>query len=161
MAKDKMPVTPAKRFLQQHKVEFIELTYQYVEHGGTAVSAKELNVDEHMVIKTIILEDEHKAPLVVLMHGDLQISTKNLARFIGAKSINPCIPEVANKHTGYLVGGTSPFGTRKKMPIYMEETIKDLPFIHINGGKRGYLFKINPLDLIRVLSPTLVNIGIK
>lgn len=129
MTKEKTPITPAIRFLKKEKVDYTDHLYAYEEHGGTAVSARELGVDEHSVVKTLVMEDENKNPLIVLMHGDLQVSTKNLARFIGAKSITPCSPETATKHTGYLVGGTSPFGTRKSMPIYMEETIPDLPII--------------------------------
>ena len=160
MAKEKIPVTPATRFLRQHQVAYTDHLYEYEERGGTAVSARELQVDEHGVIKTIVLEDEHKNPLIVLMHGDLQVSTKNLARILGAKSITPCTPDTAHKHTGYLVGGTSPFGTKKFMPIYMEETIAQLPVIYINGGKRGYLVGLSPEELIRVLEPVLVQVGI-
>ncbi len=160
MAKEKTPVTPAIRFLKQNKAEYTDQLYPYEEHGGTAASAKYLQVDEHLVIKTIILEDENKNPMVVLMHGDKEISTKNLARLLNCKSITPCKPEIANKHTGYLVGGTSPFGTRKKMPVYMEETIAELPIIYINGGKRGYLVAIKPQEVIRMLQPVLVQVGI-
>lgn len=161
MTKEKTPITPAIRFLKKEKVDYTDHLYAYEEHGGTAVSARELGVDEHSVVKTLVMEDENKNPLIVLMHGDLQVSTKNLARFIGAKSITPCSPETATKHTGYLVGGTSPFGTRKSMPIYMEETIPDLPIIYINGGKRGYLVEIDPKEAVRVLKPALVKVGIK
>lgn len=160
MAKDKTPITPAIRFLRKEKVDFTDHLYDYEEHGGTSVSARELSVDEHSVIKTLILEDENKNPFIVLMHGDLQVSTKNLARYIGVKSINPCSPDTATKHTGYLLGGTSPFGTKKNLPVYMEETILDLPKIYINGGKRGYLVGIYPKEIVRVLKPTLVNVGI-
>ena len=160
MAKDKTPITPAIRFLRKEKVDFTDHLYDYEEHGGTSVSARELSVDEHSVIKTLILEDENKNPFIVLMHGDLQVSTKNLARFIGVKSINPCSPDTATKHTGYLLGGTSPFGTKKNLPVYMEETILDFPKIYINGGKRGYLVGIYPKEIVRVLKPTLVNVGI-
>ncbi|HBC94448.1 MAG TPA: Cys-tRNA(Pro) deacylase [Pelotomaculum sp.] len=160
MAKDKTPVTPAIRFLKKEKVAFAGHLYDYEDHGGTAASARELGVDEHSVIKTLVMEDEHKKPLIVLMHGNLQVSTKNLARRLGAKTITPCAPETATKHTGYLVGGTSPFGTLKKMPIYLEETILDLPQIHINGGKRGFLVIIDPKELVRVLNPVLVKVGI-
>jgi len=161
MAKDKTPVTPATRLLRKEKVEFTDHLYDYEEHGGTAVSARELGVDEHSVIKTLVMEDENKKPLLVLMHGDLQVSTKNLARFTGAKSIAPCSPDSATKHTGYLVGGTSPFGTRKTIPVYMEKTILELHQIYINGGKRGYLIGINPKDAVRLLKPSLVNVGLK
>jgi Cys-tRNA(Pro) deacylase len=160
MAKDKTPVTPAVRFLKKEKVAFTGHLYHYEEHGGTKVPARELGVDEHSVIKTLVMEDEHSKPLIVLMHGDLQVSTKNLARHIGVKSITPCTPETATKHTGYLVGGTSPFGTLKSLPVYMEETILDLPKIHINGGKRGFLVIIEPKELVRVLNPILVKVGI-
>lgn len=160
MAKDKLPVTPAIRFLKKEKVVFTGHLYNYEEHGGTKTSARELGVDEHSVIKTLIMEDENKKPLIVLMHGDLQVSTKNLARHIGVKSITPCMPETATKHTGYLVGGTSPFGTLKRMPVYLEETILDLPEILINGGKRGFLVIIEPKELVRVLNPELVRVGI-
>jgi Cys-tRNA(Pro) deacylase len=124
------------------------------------VSARELGVDEHAVVKTLIMEDDRKNPLIVLMHGDLEVSTKNLARLINAKTVRPCTPEVAHKHSGYVVGGTSPFGTRKTMPVYMEETILNLPKIYINGGKRGYLVGIDPGELVRVLKPALVRVGI-
>jgi len=149
--------TPAIHFLRQHKVHFTEHEYRYEERGGTAVSSRELGVDEHSVIKTLVMEDDAKQPLIVLMHGDKEVSTKNLARQIGKKSVTPCAPDVAQKHTGYLVGGTSPFGTRKKMPVCLERTIGDLDQIYINGGARGFLVSLAPSDLIRVLSPTLVD----
>jgi len=149
--------TPAIHFLRQHGVPFTEHAYRYEERGGTAVSSRELGVDEHIVIKTLVMEDDQKQPLIVLMHGDKEVSTKNLARQIGKKSVTPCAPEVAQKHTGYLVGGTSPFGTRKKMPVCLERTIGDLDQIYINGGARGFLVLLAPADLIRVLSPTLVD----
>ncbi|MDD2421461.1 MAG: Cys-tRNA(Pro) deacylase [Heliobacteriaceae bacterium] len=160
MAKDKNPVTPAIRFLQSKKVDFTHHLYAYEDKGGTAVSARELGVDEHSVIKTLIMEDENKHGLIVLMHGDREVSTKNLARLIGVKTISPCTPEVASKHSGYLVGGTSPFGTRKAMPVYMEETILDLAKIYINGGKRGYLIGIDPREVLRLLRPNMVRVGI-
>lgn len=160
MAKDKFPVTPAVRALKQHQVEFTGHLYPYEDKGGTAVSSRELGVDEHAVIKTLIMEDEHRQPLIVLMHGDCQVSTKELARVIGCKSIAPCSPQVADKHSGYQVGGTSPFGTRKVMPVYMEETIAALPRIYINGGKRGFLVGIDPREAIRLLEPTLVHVAI-
>ena len=137
MPKEKTPVTPAVRFLRQEKVNYADHLYEYEERGGTAVSARELGVDEHWMVKTLVMEDEDKNPLIILMHGDLEVSTKELARFLGVKTIVPCSPETANKHSGYMVGGTSPFGTRKSMPIYLEETILKLPEIYINGGKRG------------------------
>ena len=151
------PITQAVRALRSAKVGFTPHLYDYVEHGGTAHSAASLGVDEHMVIKTIVLEDERKQPLICLQHGDREVSTKNLARAIGCKTITPCTPEVANRHTGYLVGGTSPFGTRKPIPIYLQESITVLPRIYINGGKRGFLVGITADDLVRVLKPTLVD----
>lgn len=159
MSQDKTPVTPAVRMLRAHKVAFSDHLYAYEEHGGTAVSSRELGVDEHAVIKTLIMEDEHKRPLVVLMHGDREVSTKNLARHIGVKTIAPCNPEVASRHSGYLVGGTSPFGTRKEMPVFVERSILDLPRIYINGGKRGYLVGIAPAVLLDILKPTLVDVA--
>jgi Cys-tRNA(Pro) deacylase len=150
--------TPAIHFLRQYNVPFTEHHYRYEERGGTAVSARELGVDEHVVIKTLVMEDDRKQPLIVLMHGDREVSTKNLARQIDAKTVTPCAPDVAQKHTGYLVGGTSPFGTRKKMPIYLERSIADLDRIYINGGARGFLVSLSPSDLIRLLSPALVNV---
>lgn len=159
MAKDKTPVTPAIRQLRAAGISFTDHPYSYEEKGGTAVSSRELGVDEHCVIKTLVMEDDRKEPLIVLMHGDLQVSTKELARAIGVRSIEPCRPETAQKHTGYLTGGTSPFGTKKQMPVYIEESILDLPKIYINGGKRGYLVGIKPGDLARLLNPTPVSVG--
>jgi len=152
-----MSATPAVHYLRAHKVPFTEHSYRYQERGGTAVSSRELGVDEHVVIKTLVMEDEDRQPLVVLMHGDRDVSTKNLARQSGRKTIVPCDPEVAQRHSGYLVGGTSPFGTRKQMPVYMERTIADLERIYINGGRRGFLIALAPEDLVRALSPTLVD----
>lgn len=143
--------------LKKHHVNFSEHEYRYEERGGTAVSSRELGVDEHSVIKTLVMEDDRKKPLIVLMHGDREVSTKNLARQIGVKTVTPCAPDVAQRHSGYMVGGTSPFGTRKAMPIYMERTIADLDRIYINGGRRGFLVSMAPADLIRVLSPTPVD----
>jgi Cys-tRNA(Pro) deacylase len=160
MAKDKTPVSPAIRMLRASGVAFTDHLYDYEDRGGTEVSARELGVDEHAVVKTLVMEDDAKRPLVVLMHGDRKVSTKELARTIGVKTIQPCNPETANRHSGYMVGGTSPFGTRKEMPVYMEQTIVDLPKIYINGGKRGYLVGVAPADVIRVLKPTLVTVGI-
>lgn len=160
MHKDKSPVTPAVRVLREYEIQFTEHPYKYEERGGTEVSARELGVDEHAVVKTLIMEDDRKNPLIVLMHGDLEVSTKNLARLITVKNIQPCSPEVANKHSGYVIGGTSPFGIRKTMPVYMEETILNLPKIYINGGKRGYLVGIDPRELMRILKPVLVRVGI-
>jgi Cys-tRNA(Pro) deacylase len=152
-----MSATPAIHFLRRHKVPFTEHPYRYQERGGTAVSARELGVDEHIVIKTLVMENDGKQPLIVLMHGDRDVSTKTLARQIGTKTVAPCDPEVAQKHTGYLVGGTSPFGTRKPMPVYMERTIADLDRIYVNGGRRGFLVALAPADLVRALSPTPVD----
>lgn len=131
------PETPATRFLRQHKAAFSTHLYTYEEHGGTKVSARELNVAEHAVVKTLVMEDEERRPLVILMHGDRKVSTKELARQIDRKHISPCDPAVAQRHTGYMVGGTSPFGTKKVLPVFMERSILDLPLIYINGGKRG------------------------
>jgi Cys-tRNA(Pro) deacylase len=149
--------TPATQFLRRHKVEFSEHPYEYVEHGGTEESARQLGVDEHSVVKTLIMEDEHAKPLIVLMHGDKTVSTKNLARQIGAKRVEPCKPEVANRHSGFLIGGTSPFGTRKTMPVYVESSIFDLGTIYLNGGRRGYLVSIRPQILTELLKATPVN----
>ena len=160
MGKERASVTPAVRALRDHGVEFIESPYRYVEKGGTAVSAEELGVDEHSVVKTLVMEDEEKHPLIVLMHGDREVSTKEMARLMGVKRVSPCSPETAHRHTGYMVGGISPFGVRKAMPIYMEETILDLPRIYINGGRRGFLVGLDPRDLVRVLDPTMVSVGI-
>jgi Cys-tRNA(Pro) deacylase len=161
MSRDKAPVTAAIRELRTHKVEFTDHLYEYEEKGGTAVSARELGVPEHAVVKTLVMEDDDRNPLMVLMHGDLKVSTKELARIIGVKTIAPCNPATANRHSGYVVGGTSPFGTRKSMPVYMEETILPLPKIFINGGKRGYLVGIAPGDVVRVLEPKMVKVGVK
>jgi len=160
MAKEKTPVTPAIRQLRAAGVSFSEHLYQYEEKGGTAVSARELGVDEHAVVKTLIMEDERKDPLIVLMHGDCQVSTKELARIIGVKQVTPCSPDSANRHSGYLVGGTSPFGTKKAMPVYMEESILLLEKIYLNGGKRGFLVGLDPADAARLLQPVLVKVGI-
>ncbi len=161
MAHSAMPVTPAVRVLRSAGVPFTEHLYRYEEHGGTRVSARELGVDEHAVVKTLVMEDDNRAPLIVLMHGDLEVSTKQLARAIERRHVEPCKPDVANRHSGYLVGGTSPFGLRKAMPVYVERTILDLPRIYINGGARGFLVGIAPADLVRVLSPTPVDVGIR
>ena len=160
MAKVKSPVTAAIRVLRQAGVSYEERPYNYEEKGGTAVSARELGVAEQSVIKTLIMEDEGKAPLVVLMHGDLQVSTRELARAVGVKAVAPCSPQTAQRHSGYLVGGTSPFGTRKQMPVYLEETILALELIYINGGSRGFLVSMTPAELVRVLKPQLVKVGI-
>ena len=146
--------------LKKHQVAFTEHEYRYEERGGTAVSSRELGVDEHSVIKTLVMEDDSKRPLIVLMHGDREVSTKNLARQIGAKTVTPCPPDVAQRHSGYMVGGTSPFGTRKPLAVYMERTIADLDRLYINAGRRGFLVSLAPSDLIRVLSPTMVDAAI-
>jgi Cys-tRNA(Pro) deacylase len=160
MARDKSPVTPAVRQLRAEKVSFGDHPYTYEEKGGTAVSARELGVDEHCVIKTLVMEDERRNPLVVLMHGDRQVSTKELARVIGVKQVSPCSPDTAQRHSGYQVGGTSPFGMRRPMPVYMEEGIAGLEKIYINGGRRGYLVSMTPGELIRILKPVPVSVGI-
>jgi Cys-tRNA(Pro) deacylase len=160
MAKEKTPVTAAVRALRAAGVGFSDHLYSYEEKGGTAVSSRELGVDEHCVIKTLVMENDAKQPLIVLMHGDRQVSTKELARQIGVRSVEPCRPEVAQKHTGYLVGGTSPFGVRRQMPVYVEESILSLPLIYINGGKRGYLVGLSPAELQRVVQPTPVRVAI-
>jgi Cys-tRNA(Pro) deacylase len=149
--------TPATQFLRRHKVAFGEHPYEYVEHGGTEESARQLGVDEHCVVKTLVMEDEQAKPLIVLMHGDKTVSTKNLARQTGAKRIEPCKPDVANRHSGYLIGGTSPFGTRKTMPVYVESTILELDTIYLNGGRRGYLVSIPPAVLTELLKATPVS----
>ncbi len=143
--------TPATQMLRAAGVVFTEHPYDYVEHGGTAESARQLGVAEHAVIKTLVMQDDKAQPLIVLMHGDRQVSTKNLAREIGVKSVEPCKPEVAQRHSGYLVGGTSPFGLRKPLPVWVEATVLDLPRVCINGGRRGYLVGIDPQVLVRVL----------
>ena len=154
------PVTPAVRLLRERKVSFVPRLYDYEERGGTRRSAEELGVDEHAVVKTLVMETEARQPLVVLMHGDREVSTKQLARALGVKAVSPCDPQTAQKHTGYLVGGTSPFGTRSRLPTYVERTIFGLPKIYINGGKRGFLVEIEPKDL-RILSPLAeVEVGI-
>lgn len=142
--KEHVSETPATQFLRKHQAAFADHPYPYEEHGGTAVSARALGVDEHSVIKTLVMQDETAKPLIVLMHGDRKVSTKNLARAIGCKSVEPCKPEVAQRHSGYQIGGTSPFGTRKVLPVYIEASILDLPTIYINGGRRGYLVALDP-----------------
>ena len=149
--------TPATQLLRAQGVEFTEHPYDYVEHGGSAESARQLGLDEHMVVKTLVMQDQDARPLIVLMHGDRKVSTKNLARQIGAKSVEPCKPEVANRHSGYLVGGTSPFGTRKTMPVYIEASVLELPRIAINGGRRGFLVQIDPQVCVQLLGATPVH----
>jgi Cys-tRNA(Pro) deacylase len=152
--------TPATQFLRKHGVVFSEHVFEYVEHGGTRVSAEALGVDEHLVVKTLIMEDEKRQPLVMLMHGDRTVSTKNLARQAGRKSIEPCKPDVAQRHSGYQVGGTSPFGVRKSMPVYVESTVLACERIYINGGRRGYLLCIDPRILAQVLAITPVSVAL-
>ena len=159
MTKKKLPVTSALRFLRENQVDFIERPYKYEEEGGTEVAAKALEVDEHLAIKTLVMEDDQKAPFIILMHGDKQVSTKALARTIGVKSVNPCTPQVALKHTGYMVGGISPFGTKNPLSVYVEESILSLPKIFINAGRRGLLCEISPADLIKVLRPIPVRVA--
>ena len=159
VARERHPVTAAVRVLREHGVAFTEHPYDYVERGGTEVSARALGVAEHAVIKTLIMETDAKAPLIVLMHGDREVSTKSLARFLGVKSVAPCAPAVADRHSGYQVGGTSPFGTRRAMPVYLERTIAALSRIYVNGGRRGFLIGMAPADLVRVLSPVLVDVA--
>lgn len=157
----KAPSTPATRLLRERSIPYTEHLYRYEEHGGTRASARELGVEEHAVVKTLVLEDERGEPFVVLMHGDREVSTKALARQIGRKSVQICRPEVANRHSGYLVGGTSPFGTRKAMPVYVERTVLGLERIWVNGGSRGFLVGLAPRDLAALLSPTPVDVAIE
>jgi Cys-tRNA(Pro) deacylase len=156
----KVPSTPATRLLREKGIAYTEHLYRYEERGGTRASARELGVDEHAVVKTLVMEDDAGEPLVVLMHGDREVSTKALARQIGRKTVQICRPEVANRHSGYQVGGTSPLGTRKAMPIFVERSILELPRIFVNGGSRGFLVGIAPKDLAGVLSPTPVEVAI-
>jgi Cys-tRNA(Pro) deacylase len=157
----KAPSTPATRLLRERGIAYTEHLDRYEERGGTRTSARELGVDEHAVVKTLVMEDETGAPLVVLMHGDREVSTKALARQIGRREIRICRPETANRHSGYQVGGTSPLGTRKPMPVYVERSILDLPRIYVNGGSRGFLVGVSPRDLAAALSPTLVDVAIE
>jgi Cys-tRNA(Pro) deacylase len=161
MSKEKFPTTPAIRALKSHDAVFLLRSYRYVDRGGTRASAQELGVDEHIVIKTLVMEDEHGRPLIILMHGDREVSTKSLARNLGVKAVIPCDPKEAARHTGYKVGGTSPFGTRKPLPIYVEETILSLPRMLINAGHRGILAEMAPAELVRILGPTPVNVAIE
>ncbi len=153
----KLPVTMAIRTLRQHDVPYVPHLYDWEPHGGTAASSRALGVDEHLVIKTLIFEDDRKQPLCILMHGDREVSAKNLARQLGVKTVAPCAPAVADRHSGYQVGGTSPFGLKRAMPVYMERTIAELPRLYINGGARGFLVELAPADLVRVLQPTPVD----
>jgi Cys-tRNA(Pro) deacylase len=160
MAKEKIPTTPAILALKAAHAVYTLHTYAYEDKGGTRVSSQKLGADEHCLIKTLVMEDENAKPLIILMHGDREVSTKALARFLGVKSVTPCKPEIAHKHTGYLVGGTSPFGVKKILPIYMEKTIAGLPEILINAGSRGLLAKMAPAELIRCLGPREVSVAI-
>jgi Cys-tRNA(Pro) deacylase len=160
MPKDKLPTTQAVRFLKDKGVPFVLRLYKYREKGGTKVAARELGANEHQVIKTLVMEDDRSDPLLILMHGDKEVSTKALARALGAKAINPCTPEAANKHTGYIAGGISPFGTRKILRVFVEASILDLPKIYINAGRRGLLAEMSPADLKKVLNPIPVNVAI-
>jgi Cys-tRNA(Pro) deacylase len=153
-------MTPATAFLKAQGIEFTEHSYEYVEHGGTEISAQALGVPEREVVKTLVMQDERGKPLIVLMHGDRKVSTKNLARQAGCKTIEPCRPEVAQRHSGYQVGGTSPFATRKPLPIYMERSISSLPAVYINGGRRGLLVRVRTEDLIAALKPKLVDVAL-
>ena len=154
-----MSATPAIHALRRHHIPFTEHEYRYEDRGGTRVSARELGVDEHSVVKTLVMEDERKQPLIVLMHGDRGVSTKALARAIGAKTVLPCRPEVAERHTGYMVGGTSPFGTRKVMPVYVERTILDLEHVYVNGGRRGFLVAVAPRAFVEALGAMPVDVA--
>ena len=156
-----MADTPATVFLKANKVAYTEHEYDYVERGGTEISAQSLGVTEHEVVKTLVMQDEAGKPLIVLMHGDRKVSTKNLARQAGVKRIEPCKPDAAQRHSGYQVGGTSPFGTRKKLPVYLERSILDLPQIYINGGRRGFLVRISPHEIVRTLQPQLVDVALQ
>jgi Cys-tRNA(Pro) deacylase len=160
MAKDKFPVTQAIRALKSAGIPYALHPYNYEERGGTKWAAQELNVDEHQVIKTLVMEDENRETVVVLMHGDRQVSTKAFARVIKAKTVRPCDPEVAHKHTGYLVGGTSPLGLKKPLPIYFEASIADLPFIFVNAGRKGLLARLSPQDLVKLVDAAPVNVAI-
>ncbi len=160
MTKEKFPTTQAIRTLKQSGVDFSMHFYKYEERGGTTVAAKELNVDEHMVVKTLVMETDNGDPFVILMHGDKQVSTKALARTLGVKTVKPCEPQTAHKHTGYFVGGISPFGTRKSIKVYVESSILKLGTIYINAGKRGLLTEISPGDLKKILALTPVNVAI-
>ncbi|HVJ75541.1 MAG TPA: Cys-tRNA(Pro) deacylase [Casimicrobiaceae bacterium] len=159
MSREKLPVTNAIRVLREHGVAWTDHPYSYEERGGTEVSARELGVPEHQVIKTLVMEDDRRQPMIVLMHGDREVSTKSLARHLGVKTVSPCAPAVADRHSGYQVGGTSPFGTRRAMPVYMQSTIATLPRVYVNGGRRGYLVGLAPADVVRVLKPVLVDIA--
>lgn len=160
-ANSRAPQTPATLFLERSAIHYSVHFYAYEAHGGTAVSARELALPEHAIVKTLVMQDEHANPLVVLMHGDLKVSTRKLARTARCKRIEPCTPAAATRHTGYLVGGTSPFGMRRKIPVFMESSILDLPLVYINGGRRGFLVGIAPGEILRALNPCLVKVAIE
>lgn len=159
-AKEKFPVTAAVRFLRERGIEYQGHLYPWHEHGGTAASAQALGVDEHQVVKTLVMEDDQRAPLVMLMHGDREVSTQKLARQLQRRSIAPCAPEMAQKHSGYLVGGTSPFGLAHPLPVYAEDSLRVLPRVFINGGKRGFLVELDPAALWQALTPTAVSVAV-
>ncbi len=159
MAAPRHPVTRAIHVLRRHRVDYVPHLYDYVPRGGTRASSEALGVDEHAVVKTLVFEDDTRAPLLVLMHGDQQVSTKALARVLGVKRVAPCEPATADRHSGYQVGGTSPFGTRRPMPVVMQSTIADLPRMYVNGGSRGFLVELDPADAIRVLGPKLADVA--
>ena len=159
MSKDHIPATPAVRVLRENRVDFVPRPYKYEDRGGTEVAARELGVDEHLTVKTLVMEDDGKSAFIVLMHGDREVSTKDLARILGVKTVQPCDAVSANRHTGYMVGGTSPFGTRKSLPVYVEETILGLPVIYINAGRKGLLVEMKPADLAKVLKLTPVSVA--
>jgi Cys-tRNA(Pro) deacylase len=152
--------TPAVHFLRRHGVEFSEHPYRYEDRGGTRVSARELGIDEHIVVKTLVMQDEAHEPMIVLMHGDREVSTKQLARQIGRRSVEPCEPAVVQRYTGYMVGGTSPFGTRKQMPVFIERSILELDRVYVNGGRRGFLVSLAPSEIVRILSATAVDVAL-
>ena len=152
--------TPAVHVLRRHGVTFGEHPYRYQDRGGTRVSARELGIDEHIVVKTLVMQDDERAPFIVLMHGDREVSTRQLARQIGRRSVEPCAPAVAERHTGYLVGGTSPFGTRKPLPVVIERTILEIDRVYVNGGRRGLLVSLAPSEIVRVLGATSVDVAI-
>jgi Cys-tRNA(Pro) deacylase len=156
-----VPSTPAVHVLRRHQIPFTEHPYRYEEHGGTRVSSRELGVPEHLVVKTLVMQDDEARPLVILMHGDREVSTKALARAIGVKTVEPCRPDVASRHTGYLVGGTSPFGMRKPLPVYLERTILELDRVYVNGGRRGFLVALSPQVFVDVLGAIPVSVGIE
>jgi len=160
MGKERFSTTQAIRALKKQGVEFSLYPYRFEEKGGTEVAAEELGVEEHLVIKTLVMEDDKGGPFLILMHGDRKVSTKALARLLGAKVVKPCEPHVAHKHTGYFVGGISPFGTRKLLKIFVEESIMDLPKIYINAGKKGLLAEMSPRDLKRILNPIPVSVAL-